>query len=385
MPFFSNDEKIKINPIFLIFHVPESKQSLPDIKKIVFQIYSFLSYVSDIHVVVLNQKYYKCQIDAIESIHNMFSKDNQEAFSKNKSSLSEKLMNEMHEEENEEDIFQSVYNDDDDKNEENIFQSVDKDDDDDVSDKEENSLEANFITSCPVDVSHKIFRRKSKIIVLANVSSFNNEEEYVDYLNQSFLFKNLLKQTTLKNIVKLNLIDTSDAFTYQFFLSTLHEFIIESNTSYDDVMKSFQFIKMADIPEAYIQIKSKKNWKEELERIITDRFTMYKSNQTNNSSSIMKEIKEELSMITSPFDSEFNHECNSVLFKLEIKDDSNRALISQELQISSDKNFDEMNMIDGIEFSIKDKVDLFKKTHIRSMQSEYYNIILYIAKFFTHS
>ena len=376
LPFFSNDEKIKINPIFLMLHVPESKQSLPDIKKIVFQIYSFLSYVSDIQVVVLNQKYYKCQIDAIESIHNMFSKDNQEAFSKNKSSLSEKLMNEMHEEENEEDIFQSIDKDDDDVNEENIFQSVDK---------EENNLEANFITSCPVDVSHKIFRRRSKIIVLANVSSFNHEEEYVDYLNQSFLFKNLLKQTTLKNIVKLNLIDTSDAFTYQFFLSTLHEFIIESNTSYDDVMKSFQFIKMADIPEAYIQIKSKKNWKEELERIITDRFTMYKSNQTNNSSPIMKEIKEELSMITSPFDSEFNHECNSVLFQLEIKDDSNRALISQELQISSDKNFDEMNMTDDIEFSIKDKVDLFRKTHIRNMQSEYYSIILYIAKSFTHS
>ena len=44
-------------PIYLLLHVPKSKEELPNLKIIIFQIYLFLSAMSDVQIIVLNQKY----------------------------------------------------------------------------------------------------------------------------------------------------------------------------------------------------------------------------------------------------------------------------------------------------------------------------------------
>ena len=371
LPYFCDEEISKIKPIFLMLHIPANQQNRKDIKEIVFQVFSFLSYVSDIQIVILNKKYYKDQIDTIESIHNIYSKENQAAFTRKKSSLIEKLISEKEEEE-----FQNF---DDDDNEEEVNEIVKEEEEEEENDK------LNILKSCYADLSPNVFQRKSKIIVLANDSSVKQYDEHSDYLNQSFLFKKILKQIANNDILKFQLIDVNNVSTYQHFLTNLHEFIIESNTSFNDVLKNFKFIQMSAITNGYIHIKSQNKWEEELNKMISERYLMYKVNPNNNSVSIVSQIRKELSIITTQFDSEFIHKFNTILFKLEYKDDPSQVPISEELQISSNKHFAEMNLINDYEFLDSKKVDHFQKAHIQFLKDEFYNIISYVAKYLTHS
>ena len=60
-----------IKPIFLLLHVPEKMKKLPNISTIIFQIYSFLCFICDIEIVVLNKNYYNDQIDIVKKINNI--------------------------------------------------------------------------------------------------------------------------------------------------------------------------------------------------------------------------------------------------------------------------------------------------------------------------
>lgn len=59
----NSNESTNIKPIFLLLHVPQSRENDKEINKIVAQIYSFLQYISDVKIVILNQKYYTDQIE----------------------------------------------------------------------------------------------------------------------------------------------------------------------------------------------------------------------------------------------------------------------------------------------------------------------------------
>lgn len=85
------------NVISLFLHVPESLQNLPNLKDIVFQIYFFLSFISDLNIVILDEV--KCieQIKIIRKIINLknsFSKETNKTFDQIKDeSIKNKLIN----------------------------------------------------------------------------------------------------------------------------------------------------------------------------------------------------------------------------------------------------------------------------------------------------
>lgn len=64
-------KKSQIKPIFLFLYVPKNKQSIENIKIIIYKIHYFLSFICDIEVVVLNKDHFNDQIDFIKSINNI--------------------------------------------------------------------------------------------------------------------------------------------------------------------------------------------------------------------------------------------------------------------------------------------------------------------------
>ena len=69
---FKNKRKSSIKPMFLLLHIPKAKESLPNIQNIVFEIYVFLSFVSDLEIVILNKNHYEDQIELIKSIKDTY-------------------------------------------------------------------------------------------------------------------------------------------------------------------------------------------------------------------------------------------------------------------------------------------------------------------------
>lgn len=59
---FSNQEKLSIKPIFLLLHIPKSKQDLPNLSTIIIQIYTFFFCISDLAIVIINEQLFYSQI-----------------------------------------------------------------------------------------------------------------------------------------------------------------------------------------------------------------------------------------------------------------------------------------------------------------------------------
>ena len=66
---FTNKNSIK--PIFLLLHVPKSKENIPNIEIIVTQMYAFLSLISNLKIIILDKNHYVNQIQFIENIFNI--------------------------------------------------------------------------------------------------------------------------------------------------------------------------------------------------------------------------------------------------------------------------------------------------------------------------
>lgn len=168
------------------------------------------------------------------------------------------------------------------------------------------------------------------------------------------------------------------------FLTSLNEFIFDSDTLYEDVLNSFKFIQMSEMSDTFIQLKTKKKWRKEIEKLIMNRYMNYKQNPANSSLSIISQIRKELLEFVSPYDKEFIHEINSILFRIENKDDQNRNFISSELEITACKSFDNLNQF-AEDFLNKKKIDIYRKSHIRLLEKDYFNIISYMVKCTIHN
>lgn len=232
-----------------------------------------------------------------------------------------------------------------------------------------------------VDVSPKVFKRKSKIIVLANDKTI---DDYDCQFDKNFYFRTKLKPIIDESMHKLYFIDVSNVDTYKMFLTSLNEFTFDSDTFYEDVLNSFKFIQMSEMSDTFIQLKTKKKWRREIEKLIMNRYMNYKLNPANSSLSIVSQIRKELLEFVSPYDKEFIHEINSILFRIENKDDPNRNFISSELEITACKSFDNLNQF-AEDFLNKKKIFIYRKSHIRLLEKDYFNIISYMVKCTIHN
>lgn len=137
----SDKEILNIRPIFLALHVPSNMINHSNISNIVIQIYSFLSFICDVKIVVLNNKYFNYQVKMTDCINKMYSKSIKTSLSKQKSILSSKLQEK---------------NEKDDDDEEFIMMEDYSDDENEKSENEEETK--HFLESSSINVSQKVLK-----------------------------------------------------------------------------------------------------------------------------------------------------------------------------------------------------------------------------------
>ncbi|KAK8889507.1 hypothetical protein M9Y10_034256 [Tritrichomonas musculus] len=90
---YSDKDKSSIKPIFLLLHVPKEKENLPNIKRIIIQIYTFFSLISDLRITILNKMFFQMQMLTTLTIFNIVDKNINEIVTKQNKETNEETNN----------------------------------------------------------------------------------------------------------------------------------------------------------------------------------------------------------------------------------------------------------------------------------------------------
>ena len=326
-PDFEDKGNTNVNPIFLLLHVPPEMQSLEKTATIVAKIYSFLRYISDIQIVVLNKDFFIDQIEMTISMNKIYSRKTELSFSKQQT----QLINSEKEVECE-DIVEII--DDDDSDDENINEDQNQE-----KIKESMNVEDPFNTlkSKPIKISEVALSNMSKIIFLINDDSIINYNNTIEEAFSQNFFSDELLISFGNQYVKFHYINTENPITYKPFLTSLCDYLSKSETTKEDVIKNFSFTDLVKIRTIYFQIKMQPNWIDKLSELVVERYFKINPNSTYSHSAVAYQIRKELDCISTPYDNEFIHACNLILSQL--NDIENRIQIDCELSLSSFNKF----------------------------------------------
>lgn len=361
---FTDTLKASIKPIFLLLHIPKKKENLSNIQTIIVQIYSFLSSVCNLQVVVLNKKHYLDQINLLKTI------------SKINENLSKSLNNK------------------DKSNSDHSSSSDSSEDDDDIENNDFEEDEWENINE--IDSFHKIIfqnQRKieninefnyklSKIILLVKDETIKLDEKIEMNLSKSTFFKTILVQ--IHRLGKINFIDPKNTNSYKSFLTSMNDFIIGDFSSYEEIKNNFIYIKYFMINSLYIHLKSldQESFITELKKIISERYEMIKSSSTAKSLvNIMGELQEEFSLVPPSYDDNFLSQCYSVINEM-IREENmaNKDKIQNELKISADSHLNYLkDSMNQKYYWTKEQMGLMKIAHQKFLEEEFYSIIKIIS------
>ena len=373
-----NKKKSNIRPIFLLLHIPKGKENHPDIQRIVVSIYSFLSFISDFEIVLLNGKDYRNQFEMIElisSIQKSYSKREQrKSSSTNISPIKSPPIPPTK-------SFLHPFSSKNKKQEEIVVEITDSEDDDSLSESDENYYDDSEYENQLISP-----KSSSQIIFLVNEPTYQANKVAEEKLNESLFFKRNLRNINEKKRT-IHLINANDSSTYKSFLDNLNDLAQNCQSTFNDVEQKMQFIEMSEMSNIYLSLKRKDDWKDELEKLINKRFIMLNKDDSNsfNSMLILSVIKKEISSISSPFDNEFKEHCTSLIAKMKKKINlKNREIFASELKISSEMNLKPLYKIDFYEFRSPEKADSFIIEHVSFLKEEYFTMIksLSDSKFF---
>ena len=351
---FLSKEKSSIKPIFLLLHVPKNKRKLHNIKLIIYQIYAFLSFISDIEIVVLNKSYYNDQIELIRTVHNI------------KNSF-QKL--------NENEVITSVQ------------EEVNDNDDYDFSDDEERLIQRFNLRKfqnqdikpyCDiflVKINDNVFQKKSKTIFL-----INDEKVALDNQNVIENDKNFSKICSQfkDSICKVHFINAKNADTYEGFLSSLTKLSIDKCTLYSDLHYNFHAVRLTDFSSAYVILKKLDDYKKELFEMLDQRFqTIKQYNQHDDALNNILKLKKEIVKIYPPLDKKFLSDCNEILTEIhKNQGKKDRKFIKDELKESSKQKLDYLDIMINNEYTwSEEQRENIKISHIQFLKDEFFSIL----------
>lgn len=116
-----------------------------------------------------------------------------------------------------------------------------------------------------------LFKKKSRYIFLINDDSV--DDDFTDQY-ESDLFQYIKERIDIKST--FHHINVNKPVTYRGFLTSLTKFSKEDENSFDEVSERLKKCLLTEISRMYIKLKSKDEWKSELKKIITKRFTQLK-------------------------------------------------------------------------------------------------------------
>lgn len=321
LTFSEEKESEKVNPIFLLLHIPKSLKKHEDIKAIIFKIYYFLSIICDIEVVVLNKEHCLEQLDLIKEINNIKSSY--------ENSATEKLNDPL------------------------------------------KKLNENFEMNIALEkADFNIWKKKSNYIILLNDDTIKGDIAKPDESD----FIKYIKRKIDSEFVNVHHINIFEPITYRGFLSSLIKFASKVSNDFDQTLNSFNLFPLANIGTLYVNLKSKDDWKNKLKKVIDERFNQLIEVDCGQSSEfvILSNLNNEIEKYCPFIDSEFIDECNSNLNKIRhLITKKNQRLIKLELHSSSENNLAYLEKVINEKSPISD----VESSHTNFLKDEFFNII----------
>lgn len=363
-----SDDTSRVKPVFLLLHVPKSKQNLNNIAKVVFHLYYFLSVICDIEITILNKNYYNCQIDMLRTINNIKKNYVKPYEVPNQSTEIDENSNNDIDNSDIDDIEEyDKFNDDssdgdDAKNDYDLLKEKNVDDmiDDDLF------FDNNFPNVLP---------RESKLIVLVNDYKIKGDIS-IEKDNQ---FIKEIKEQINNPLARVHYINVNNTLTYRDFLTSLCQFGWGYQFEINLMVEKFSYIHKSWIDNQYIHIKSHDNYQSALKNFIFGIFKQGKKRISNGeicSFDYLTVIGNEITKIYPSFDLEFGMDCKRIINDLKEKMvENNREILEKELNISAENNLKYLSEIINEKFvwSIEKK-DLIRKNHVRFLKNEFLSI-----------
>ena len=287
----SNETEL-IWPLFLFLHVPESKHDKENISTIIFQIFSFLFFIQNMVICVLNPNqldqidFQKKLIEIINSFQFKHKDEFKESFKKG-SSL--KYTN-------------SIKN----------FDDFEEDDDNEETDNNDF-----YETDEKIDLMYRLnleyFNKPFKYICLINDENIESKS------GTNFFEKELTNKIKNKKIlIQSHFIDIKDPTTYGPFLKALNEYSISNSFVVKEIEIIFSFLPLFELSSTYINFKQdEENLEKNLSTKVNERFDMLKNNceQNNNDFTIMANLQKEMRSTFPLLDSSYDEICNLILLR----------------------------------------------------------------------
>ncbi|KAK8854159.1 hypothetical protein M9Y10_016716 [Tritrichomonas musculus] len=342
-------EYYDIKPIFLQLHVPKSKKNLPNINRIMINMYAFLSICCDLGIVVLNKTRYMEQIEFTKTFFKIINIKKDEKVKQESKLLS--------------------------------FSSSDNEEYDMEEEKWEN---INYNSINIEDIEKSNFKRKDPKIIFLIDDKYSQDHKSYDIIQKkmakSQFFKNLLSNDTFE--CPFAYIETNRLYSYANLVNFMKDRFIKNCNIIDDLDQNLNCIRYSQISESYINLKLKgPSWREELNQIIRQRYNMIKlsENQTKKESwfNLLSKLTDEISKISPFYDDEFNNECSLIISDIQKeKCKKEQSMLKAELKISSDQHlkFIEKTMKKK-DFWNEEQMLEIKLTHERFLHEEFYSII----------
>lgn len=347
-----SDEGSQIKPIFLLLHVPKSKEKMTNIKIILYKIYNFLSIICDVEIVILN-KYFKEQINLIMNINNIKHSYKESAKSRFQPKLNRQTMT----------------------NSSKLDSSTDDDDSETDRDVQGAKNGIHNLFGISDNFNLKCFEKQSKYIFLVNNENIKGDIIEVTESN----FSNDIRDQIASEFCKVLYINVNDPRTYRCFLSNLYQFSLDVSNNQDNIRKNFQMITIANVSNMYINLKSKDDWKSNLKQIIKHRFEQMKESNFKNldDDALLRNLNNEIMIIHPSIDSDFYSSCIEVLNEIKKSyTKMNEDIFNKELSISSAANIKYLTeVINGQYYWTDEKKDLIENSHVNFLKKEFYSIL----------
>lgn len=350
----SKDEYDYISEVFLILHVPQNKQDLPNIGRILFQIYSFIFATSDAIIILFNEENEYNQLSLFKTIYSInksfsFKKNEEmehEIYSFNDYSFSTREDNYISEDENEDD-FNSNMSD-------FKFELLHK-------------YLMNFVMTESKYVFLLDTEKSKKIEIKSKEKKFKKK------------IKKILSDTIdLKKYASFNAINASNPQSYKEFLNILFKFVKKQESHKTSFNKGMEYFSLFEMSNLYIKYKKENDYFGQILKKINERRKMIKeATNYENDYQIIIDIQKEMLSVYPLIDIDFNNKVNTILSTFKIQDSKQKnKIISSELKTSSENTLKHLSeIIKNEPYWTKEQISNIQRTHEDFLKEEYLNII----------
>lgn len=391
---FENKDKAAIKPIFLLLHVPEEKENIPNIRRILYEIYSFLSLISDIRIVILDKANYNSQIRNMTTLFNIVDRNIEQLMKPKKEKEKSKAKKDEEEEEDSESTsFSSSSSSSFTSSESSLSDSSLFDDEDAEFDANlglANGFTSSLFTTESLQQIEFIENKKaremiyldSKIIFLINDQVIQNSDDLEESIDESEFYTTI--KAKFNNKITFHYINVADHLTYKPFLDHLNDACMSLRFRRSIMINNFRCIndvshfssKYLDFNDNYDEISVT------IKNCITSRYESMKLADKNSDPLLhLSLIQNEVNAFSPKFDLNFRNNCQNCIEEIEKAENSiDCEKLRKELNKSATEKLEYFNyQLHQRYFWTKAQLERIRRTHLNFLETEFVSILKIIG------